>query len=400
MLKKVVNNMRNIKLIIKKEMDKIFKFPRIIFSTILLPGLLIFGIYAFMGISIKGEISKTIDYKSSIYLINSPQTFDDYLESYKDKFNFFEANSTLDDLLVQVKEGTIDAVVVFTANFEANYFNDAKITIYSNHGLTNSSNADAMMTDIISAYKQKELQNQGVNTNIFTVTKNNTITDEKKNTGQILSLLLPMFIMTFIFAGALSIGADAIAGEKERGTLATLLMAPIKRDEIIVGKIVSTAIISILSAISSFIGIMASLPFSKELFSLGSNFHFTFGEVAQLALQILLLLLLLGLLASALILIASTYGKSTKEATTYAMPLYMIAILASTISMFSMDLPDNIIVYFIPVYNINIAFKGIFMFELGTIQYLYVVFANVFYIVLTIFLLMKMFKSEKILFNK
>lgn len=388
--------MKNVQRIIKKEMDKIFKFPRILFSTIILPGLLIFGIYAFMGMSIKSEVDKTVDYKSNIYFVNSPQSFDDFVNNYSKVLNVTEDDRKLDDLLVDVKAGGIDAVVYFSTNFENQYFDDATITLYSNVGLSNSNTAEALMKEIISQYKQKELEKEEINTNIFSLVSENNITDEDKNSGQILAMLLPMFIMTFVFAGALSIGADAIAGEKERGTLATLLMAPIKRNDIIIGKIISTALIAILSAVSSFIGIMASLPFSKELFPIGSNLNYNIVHY----LQILVILIVLGLLASGLILIASTFGKSTKEATSYAMPLYIVAILASTISMFNTELPDNIALYFVPIYNITLALKGIFTFELDMVHYLFVLGSNIIYIAAIIFLLMKMFKSEQVLFNK
>lgn len=392
-----MNNMKNIQRIIKKEMDKIFKFPRIIFSTLVLPGLLIFGIYAFMGMSLSKEIDKQTDYKSNVHLMNTPAAFDEYIESYKEVINFTKATSTLDDLLPQIKTGEIDAVVVFSNNFESKYFsNDAVVTIYSNVGKSNSTQAESMMQKIISDYKQNELTKLNINTNIFAIKTDNTVTDNKKNAGQVLAMLLPMFIMTFIFAGALSIGADAIAGEKERGTLATLLMAPIKRNDIIIGKIVSTAVISILSAMSSFIGIIASFPFSKDMFQIDTSISYSFVHYVQ----IFVILLVLGLLSSSLILIASTFAKSTKEATSYAMPLYIIAILASTISMFNNDLPKEIILYFIPIYNITLGLKGIFTFDLSSMQFLYIIIANVVVIVLTLMLLIRMFKSEKVMFNK
>jgi sodium transport system permease protein len=389
--------MKNVQRIIKKEMDKIFKFPRIIFSTIILPGLLIFGIYAFMGMSMNKEVDKQIEYRSNIYFINSPAAFDEFVNASQAKIKVTKSQEPLADLLDKVKAGDIDAVVVFSDNFESKYFTDeALVTIYSNLGKSNSTQADSIMQQLINAYQQVELKKQNIDTNIFAIASNNTITDNEKNTGQVLAMLLPMFIMTFVFAGALAIGADAIAGEKERGTLATLLMAPIKRNEIIIGKIISTAIISILSAMSSFVGVIASFPFSKNIFQIDTNISYSFTHYAQ----IFIILLVLGLLSSSLILIASTFAKSTKEATSYAMPLYILAILASTISMFNNELPKEVLVYFIPIYNMTLGLKGIFTFDLTGIQFLYIIGSNIIVIVLTIFLLIRMFKSEKVMFNR
>lgn len=392
-----MSKMKNVQRIIKKEMDKIFKFPRIIFSTIILPGLLIFGIYAFMGMSMNKEVDKQIEYRSNIYFINSPAAFDEFVNASQAKINVTKSQEPLADLLDKVKAGDIDAVVVFSDNFESKYFTDeALVTIYSNLGKSNSTQADSIMQQLINAYQQVELKKQNIDTNIFAIASNNTITDNEKNTGQVLAMLLPMFIMTFVFAGALAIGADAIAGEKERGTLATLLMAPIKRNEIIIGKIISTAIISILSAMSSFVGVIASFPFSKNIFQIDTNISYSFTHYAQ----IFIILLVLGLLSSSLILIASTFAKSTKEATSYAMPLYILAILASTLSMFNNELPKEVLVYFIPIYNMTLGLKGIFTFDLTGIQFLYIIGSNIIVIVLTIFLLIRMFKSEKVMFNR
>ncbi|MFQ7035420.1 MAG: ABC transporter permease subunit [Candidatus Borkfalkia sp.] len=52
----------------------------------------------------------------------------------------------------------------------------------------------------------------------------------------------------------MGIAPESIAGEKERGTIATLLVTPIKRSELVVGKVLSLSALSSLSAISSFIG--------------------------------------------------------------------------------------------------------------------------------------------------
>ena len=75
--------MRNIYGIIKKELDKIFKFPRMIFSTLVLPGLLIFLIYAIMGQSFTEQTNIIEEHKTIINVVNMPT-------SYKKILNDFE----------------------------------------------------------------------------------------------------------------------------------------------------------------------------------------------------------------------------------------------------------------------------------------------------------------------
>ena len=365
--------MKNILQIIKKEMDKIFKFPRMIFSTILLPGVLIFAIYAFMGLSMESEVDKVKEYTNQIEVINISEDFANFVADFQENngnmnINLIQSMRALEDIKKDIKDGNIDLAVVFDENFDEN-LNEGKpgIHIYSNATLTNSSEAYNKIYTLLDLYKQEKLLDNGIDTNIFTIESTQNIYDANKQTGQILAMLLPMFIITFIFAGALSVGSDAIAGEKERGTLATLLMAPIKKTDIIIGKTISTAIIAILSALSSFIGILASLPLAKSIFAIEGAVTYSFYNYVQ----IVLILVITGILSSALILIASTFAKSTKEASSYAMPIYIIAILTSTISIFSTDMPNNISSFLIPLYNISLGLKGIFSFSLTNTQFLF-----------------------------
>lgn len=220
---------------------------------------------------------------------------------------------------------------------------------------------------------------------------------ETEQNSSMLAIIAPMLIMTFIFAGALSIGADSIAGEKERGTISTMMMAPITKDQIILGKIIAAIILTIISSICSFIGLMASL--SNYLAAFGDstiNFNMSIGPVCEL----LVIIILISLIAVSLFLVASTFAKSTKEATMYAMPIYLIGIISGVFTMFSTSLPTNIIPYIIPIYNLTIALKGIFMDEL-TFKYFIVIFvSNLIYFFAILKVVKQMFKSEKIMFSR
>jgi len=72
--------------------------------------------------------------------------------------------------------------------------------------------------------------------------------DDTEFMGKIIASLLPMLMIMFLFSGAMSIGPESIAGEKERGTIATLLVTPVKRKEIAIGKILALSVLSLISA--------------------------------------------------------------------------------------------------------------------------------------------------------
>ncbi len=389
--------MNNILMIIKKELDKIFKFPRVFFSTIILPGLIIFLIYSFMGTQMSKEIYK--EYKYQVYVINQTEEFNLMLSSYSDYITVIDKDDRFDVETLKEKLITneIDLVVIFSDNFTVNLFtDDANIEVLANKGSSNSINALNIISTILEEYKDLELKKHNIITDVFKFTIDDKYTDEKKNGGEIIAMLLPMLIITFVFAGTLSIGADAIAGEKERGTLATLLMAPIKRNDIILGKIISTALISIMTATSSIVGVLLALPFAKDLFQVSGSIAYGIADYIQL----FLVVIVLGIMSSALILVASTFARTTKEATSYAMPIYLIAILIPTFSMFSTDSASSIIPYCIPIYNLSQTLKDIFAFNANITNFLIALFSSLAYIILLILLLLKMFKSEKVLFSK
>ena len=87
---------------------------------------------------------------------------------------------------------------------------------------------------------------------VFTVNSDNpdmVIQDEQKAGGKALGMMLPYFVTILLFAGAMGLGTDMVAGEKERGTMASMLVAPIKRSSIVLGKVFALMIISGISSV-------------------------------------------------------------------------------------------------------------------------------------------------------
>ena len=99
--------------------------------------------------------------------------------------------------------------------------------------------------------------------------------------------------------------------------------------------------------------------------------------------------------------IVSAYARSLKEATTYITPIYIVTILVSITSMFSGGANTNLFAYTIPIYNAVQSLVGIMTFSEDIAIYVFItVLANIAYLIFFIYILNKMFKSEKIMFNK
>lgn len=389
--------MKNVYGIIKKELDKIFKFPRMIFSTLVLPGLLIFFIYVVMGQSFTEQTNTIEEHQTIINVVNMPESYQTILNNVENIEVRVITEEKVETVTSEIYNSNNDVLVIFDLDFDQKTMNKEKpgVRVIYNPSDNKSSVGYSIVEATLSVQKDLFLQAMGLSTDII-INTSEQVYDEQKATGSILAMLLPMFIMISIFAGGLSIGTDAIAGEKERGTLATLLMTPIKKNEIILGKIVSTATITILSALSSFIGILASLPFAKSMFDVGGTVSYQVGDY----LMLFGILIVIALFAASLMLLASTIGKSTKEATMYAMPVYILAIFSSTFSMFNEVQDTSIYIYLVPVYNCTLGLKAIFAFEAELLPILLVIGSSIVYITITMFILLKMFKSERVLFAK
>ncbi|MFY9421654.1 MAG: ABC transporter permease [Bacilli bacterium] len=398
--------MRNIKGIFKKEIDKVFKFPRTIFTTLLLPGFIIFIVYFAIGQAVGSSLKKVQEHESIIYLIEAPQSFYDAAEVARNipefgKFTFQEKNlNDLDALKDEIKEGKADAVVVFDADFDNKISGNQKpqVRIYYDESFNNSSVALNRIQTILEIQKDDYLRDMEIDPNIFAYV-GESVYEEDRSGGTFLAMILPILILSFIFSSAMGIGTDAIAGEKERGTLAKLLLLPIARNDIIIGKILSTTVLTILSALSSFLGIIASLPFLKTLFAMDGGtmeISYSAGDV----LLLLGILVLLAALASTLLLLASTIARTVKEASAFATPLFIAVMVLPMMTMFSDKSSVRRGVYLIPIYNFIIVLKDLLSFNLDIVNYLLTAGSSLVVITALVLVLVKLFKSEKILYTQ
>ena len=431
--------MRNVFNIVKKELDKIFKNPRLIFSTFLLSPILLYVIYSTMGNIMTDEMKKSMSKPVTIEIVNV--TEDDYNHSfYKaiktynesisasdydlDKLNikltFYKDHVSLDDLSNEdsevmkeinqtINKEKVDLWVYYDENFDQklnNLATDVKngvtdieypiVRYFINSYYTDSSTALARFETILNIQKGTFYQNLNVNPEIIDFEMQNDIISENqkaKQSLQAIAMLVPMLIVIFIFAGGMGIGADLIAGEKERGTIATLLMTPISKNEIVLGKIIAGIILTSISALCSAVGMLLSVG---KLMGLSGGIKLEFLQVIELVIVVILL----ALLAISLFLAASTFASNIKEATMYIMPFYILGMVISILPMFSEHIPTGAIPYIIPVYNITLAIKGILIGELMGTQFLLIVLSTVVYFILILALVTRLFKSERIMFSK
>ena len=229
---------------------------------------------------------------------------------------------------------------------------------------------------------------QGVNYDLAT----------KEDTSiMVITMIAPYLLVMFLFSGCMALSSESIAGEKERGTIASLLVTPVDRKEIATGKVLALSITSLASAVVSFLGLIASLP---KL--MGAQGDVTIDMYkADTYLSIFVIIILTVILFTVILSIISTLSKSVKEAAQYSSLVMILVVLMGLTSMTGVEgIASNSLLYLIPIYNSVQMLSGIFALNLSMVNFAITIVANVVYIAAGIFLLSRMFQSEKIMFNK
>ncbi len=389
--------MRNIMTVFKKEILRVLKDKRLIFSIFIMPGVMIYILYSLMGQMLTNLNNDVEKHESNIIVINMPNEFEKFIN---DK-NYALVEITLADLDSK-KEGlldkSVDVIIRFDENFKSKALNMEKPTydIYFNPNEDISLEAFQKVNAALEALKISLANEKYNDINLVGSGKIVNITDEKKAQGKAMAMLLPFLIIVFLFSGAMSIGPDSISGEKERGTIATLLITPAKRSEIVIGKVASLSVLSTISAISSFIGVLFSIP---KLYGDQINTSVDIYKFTDFML-ILIVLLSTVMLIVGLISVLSTLAKSTKEAALYVVPLYSVAMICGVLSMYQQEGVTNSVLYLVPIYGTVQSLSSIFLMDFSITNILINVFSNVLYTVVLVYLLTKMFKNEKIMFAK
>lgn len=400
------------KVILSKELKRVFGDKKMVFSLFILPIILIAGIYGMMFFLVDKQKSSINEHVSEVFVQNMPDNFSELMSKHTEcNINVIPAGESADTYKDKLLDGTYDLVVVFPENFYENFKNaDAgsalpDIKTFYNPSENNSGEARTRFTETyLEEYKQILLNERFGSLNyamVFSVDADNPdmiVQDKDKATGKILGSIIPYLITILIFAGAMGLGVDTIAGEKERGTIANLLISPIKRVDIIMGKIVSLAIVSVLSAavyVISFIGsavVLSGMGGMGEMVN-GLSLNFTTVQI----IQFVVLLLGLVLLYVGIIGFVSLLAKNVKEAQSFIMPVYIIVMFAGMITMYSGDVTSGS--YMIPVYNTSAAFKGIFERTITMNQYLTSTIITYVFAGVMVWLMAKAMNSEKIMLN-
>ena len=386
--------MHNILSIVKKELYRFLTDKKLMLTTVLLPGLMIYGIYSFMGEGMMNMFETDEDYKPQVAVYDLPDVLNTRFQIlYMDMID-------VEDLSVEeAKEMTaaqdLDLVVVFPKDFNEAISSPEKpeIEIYYNSVNNESSKTYQFVVNALDTYEESLA-------NVFTLNSKGETYDlasDEDMSAMIYSMMLPMLLLTFVYSGCIAVAPESIAGEKERGTIATLLVTPMKRSHLALGKVISLSIVALMSGVSSFTGTMLSLPklMASELDGMSAAVYSP-SEYFLLFLIVISAVLLL----TAVISIISAWTSSVKEASTAVSPLMIVVMLIGVSSMLLSGERVSTFLFMIPLYNLVLCMNGIFSFSYDLVQIMIALGVNLIVTGVLVFVLAKMFNSEKVMFTK
>lgn len=375
--------------ILKKELRELFRDKKSLAMMLIIP---IFIPFLIIGMSALFESQSNMSIEE-YNKIGFAYEMSDIEKNIAEEMNIEIINGSEDKIKQKFEENEINLYIVK---------NDNKYIINSN-GSDTSVYSMELIEEYYNAYKQylqnDYLQQNNINSdkilNIITIEKN--IIEEDNFFANYIKNYAFLFIIMAITVSATYPATDTTAGERERGTLETLLTFPIKSKDIIVGKFLGVTVSSIITGIISLILAIISLIVTKDLFSIYEGINIMFSPIS-IVFSTIVIIAYSFFISGLCIAIAST-SKTFKEAQSALTPLTFISFFPGMIA-FMMGITTTPILSVIPFLNFTLIFTDITNGTINFINIFLMAISTIIYIIIVFTYIIKQYKSEKVLFAK
>lgn len=327
-------------IIAKQEIFKVFKNKKLLGSIFILPMVVLAAMFAMTSMGTEEEIQAY-----QIHFLNMQVTEQE-----------FEAG----DIVVQTVSDPAESYEQFVKEHRISE-NDMVVEVTEEGIRLYYNSMDSQAEDLLPFVESNILKpfmegaflaEQGiVKENFEVVTEDTSSEMERKN--RTVSFLLPYIMIIILFMNLVSVVGDSIAGEKERGTLTKQLLAPIDNSQMILGKLLGTTVIGMISSAVFFVVLVAGSYAAEEF---GGMDILGTGEIAISAGQIGIMFLgfiFIAMVFVAAIALMSSFAGTVKEATNMSLVIYYLVIIAALATAFRVGEAPKA-AYLIPVYNFSV----------------------------------------------
>jgi len=400
-------SLRNVGIVYRKELREALRDRRTVVASVVIPLFLFPLLSVGFGALVSDIVNKTEEASPKVMVIGGDDS-PGVLAALKatPKVEIVSAAPNWKDLVV---EKDIPITVEIPPGFDKNIADQKKLEvfIYKYSGELKSESAAGKLNDSLRTYRENVVKNRVVAQKLpvevldpFQVTQKNVAPAEKSGAALFFGGFIAYIVVFLCFNGGMHPAIDLTAGEKERGTMETILSSPIARSHLVVGKFLlvlttalSTAALSVVSMGISFALVHALQAKTIQAGKEGIEMHIGLGA----ALSVFIMAIPLAVLFSSIQLMIASFAKTYKEAQTYLVPMIFIVIIPAIAAMLPIDLTAKLAL--VPILNVSLLCKEL---VIGTYHwnYIAIIFTSTCaYASVALFLAVKMFQRESVLFR-
>jgi sodium transport system permease protein len=313
----------------RKELRDMFRDKRVRSAAFIMPIVLIFGFMTLLGF-VFGQLGKKENTK--VHVVNNQGPVAELLKSAK--FQIVEVDS-VEQGKKMISDGQARLLLVLPEATSGQALIDAYIDPKQQTGTIAFSVVQGVLSEANKRHLATTLASAGIPETAaenLKLTRHEIVVGEKGGASDMLVGLLPYMIVIWAFYGGMGIASDLVAGEKDKNTLETLLISPVRRTDIVLGKFLALAVVCLMSSMSSLLGLVLlaviKIPGASDMFKDGLG-------VTPLAVGLIVVLMLpLVALFASLLVGVSSFAKNSREAQTYLAQLSFVVVMPAVFSQF------------------------------------------------------------------
>ena len=284
--------------------------------------------------------------------------------------------------------------------------NKLKYDVYYISSVTNSDYAMNIVMDVFDEYReeltQARIKDAGLDIHEIlepVLYENQDTASNEQFLGSLMGSILPFMLVLSLLMGTMYPAIDTTAGERERGTLETILTLPVTNRQLIVSKFLTVAIIGMISALFNIISMGGIAVYMYKILDMQVDVaSFDMAKFYPAILVSILSIFAFSLFISAVTMCVTAFAKSYKEANNYITPLMLVVMFVGYIGFIpNIELTQTMAM--IPVANICLLIKNMLVFKIDYMIIAVVLISNIAYAVFAILFLSKIYDSESILFS-
>tara|TARA_B100000886_G_scaffold337744_1_gene299125 strand:- start:18388 stop:19596 length:1209 start_codon:yes stop_codon:yes gene_type:complete len=397
------------RVLINKELKHLFRDTKTIVQTVVVPTfitpVLIGAIFWYISSIAQEETVKTYDIAYSGDISN--QIYDEIEET--DRFTIVPIDS-LDNLKLSVQDDSSDIGIYIDDEFnlEQSINSTVKVMVFYKD-LDTFSQAKDILMNIINDYEKDiisaRLNDLKIDEDILDPIdlEEEDLTTDKEFAGTFIGALIAFLFIAYILQGSMYPAIEMGAGEKERGTMETLISTNISSVEIIIGKMFSITLSAVITAIFSTLGFI--LPLIIVFLYFGDSIPDTFFNIVSAIvnplaiLGIFSMLVPLSIFMGALMLAVSVYSKNPKEAGLLLGNLMIFFFAPAYLPLINPGLEIDLVGSLIPCFSLALHTNALISDNLDPFLFSVTIFSTIVYSLISIYVTYIMFDDEKVIFR-